>query len=71
MERSYWAVDGNIFFSVDNLEGAEDGWKSELDGQCLMELVETIPHAQLDKDEFELKYKTIYQVTLINHLLET
>ena len=49
------------FFSVDNQEGAE-GWKSELDGQCLMELVETIPHAQLDKDEFELKYKTIYQV---------
>ena len=54
------------FVSADNFEGAEESWRSELDGECWMELVETIPNAQLDKKNFNIKHKTIYQVRIVN-----
>jgi TolA-binding protein len=52
----------------DELVGGGDDadWRIGLDGVCSIELVETIPHAQVDVDaskKFDLGHKSIYQVT--------
>jgi hypothetical protein len=45
--------------------GHDADWRKDLDGVCSIELVETIPHAQVDVDaskKFDLGHKSIYQV---------
>ncbi len=58
----------------DELVGGGDDadWRKGLDGVCSIELVETIPHAQVDVDaskKFDLGHKSIYQV-MNQHSLE-